>query len=220
MDPIKEAFGKVKQEIATLQHEMQQTNQQIQSLNEIIINLSQQISALQQTNTSQLPTNQHTETSYNEGKTPLSTGNEGVPTNKPTNQQTNKHSGNEGVSAFKPAVTRTEEKLNELSSLVTSFHEAQTHLKKQFTSLTKQEFTVYATIYQLQLEQKAVEYRLLAQKLGLTEISVRDYTLKLLKKGVPLLKIKHNNKKVLLAIPEALTQIASLPALLALYEKQ
>ena len=143
----------------------------------------------------------------------------GVPTNQQTNQQTNQYTGNEGVSVQEHIPTYQPTDLSELSGIVSSYHEVQKQLRKQIKTLTKQEFTVYATIYQLQLEGITVDYPAIASKLKLSEISARDYVLKLLKKGVPLIKKKHNNKKILLSIPSVMTSSASLPALLALYEK-
>lgn len=219
MDPIKEAFTKVKLDIATLQHEQQQTNQQINHLSEVITQLSQQMTLFQQTKAEQLPTNQQKKEQLNEHFNPSSTGNEGVPTNQQINQPTNQYTGNEGVSAQEQTPTHTTTGLNELAGIVSSYHEVQKQLRNQVKTLTKQEFSVYATIYQLQLEGHTVDYPLIAQRLHLSEISARDYTLKLLKKGMPLVKTKQNNKKILLSLPSAMTSSASLPALLALYER-
>jgi DNA-binding transcriptional regulator LsrR (DeoR family) len=57
---------------------------------------------------------------------------------------------------------------------------------------------------------------LISQKLGLSESSIRDYTHKIIKKGVPLIKIKENNKKVTLSVAQDLKKIASLQTILAL----
>lgn len=218
-DLIKEAFGKVKQDIATLQHEMQQTNQQIQRVQKTLADLSQQIASIQQTNTLQIPTNQQKKKVLTEQYGQISTGNEGVTTNQQINQQTNQHTGNEGVFPQEQIPTLQQKDLNELSTIVSSYQEVQKQLRNQIKTLTKQEFTVYATIYQLQLEGIIVDYPTIAQRLHLSEISAREYILKLLKKGIPLIKTKHNNKKILLSIPTAMTQSASLPTLLALYEQ-
>ena len=88
MDPIKEAFVKVKQDIATLQHEVQQTNQQIRAVHETLTTLSQHITLLQQTKAEQSPTDQQKKDILNEPYLQSSTGNEGG-SNKPTNQPTN-----------------------------------------------------------------------------------------------------------------------------------
>jgi len=219
MDGIKEAFLKVKQDIVRLQEEIQQTNQQVYALQRELQTILQHIPFVQQTESAQYPThNQEKEGKYEENAL-VSTGNKGVPTNQPTIQQTNQQEKYEENPGTKPLVPHTKDKLNELSLLASSFQEAQQALIHQFKTLTKQEFTVYATIYQLQLEQKERTYRELASTLGITEISIRDYVHKISKKGIPLEKQKEHNKKVTLSIPESFTHIASLPSLVALYEK-
>src|SRR3989344_6752154 len=101
MDPIKEAFSKAKQDIFNLQSEIYALKQEIQEINQTlnkILNQQTNSQTIQPTNQHinqsellQNPTLQHIPTH----KTPLyalkshytdiSTGNEGVPTNKPTN---------------------------------------------------------------------------------------------------------------------------------------
>jgi hypothetical protein len=216
LDPIKEAFQKVKQDIATLQHELQRSNQQTNALHLQLQTLIQQIQALQHTKNETLSNTKEVLTEQYKGS---STGNEGVPTNQQTNQQSNQHTKNEEQSAQKHPESHPNKPTNELETLVSSLEEAQILLKKQLSTLTKQEFHIYALIYQLQLEGKTINYPSLAEKSNLSEISIRDYTLKLLKKGIPLLKHKHNNKNITLEIPLAFTKIASLPALMAYYAK-
>ncbi len=77
---------------------------------------------------------------------------------------------------------------------------------------------VFSTIYQLEEQGFIVDYPLLASKLSLSESSIRDYTLKIIKKGIPLLKNKENNKKITLSISLDLKKIASLNTILQLRE--
>ena len=76
--------------------------------------------------------------------------------------------------------------------------------------------SVFSAIYTFEEQGFVVDYSLISQKLGLSESSIRDYTLKLIKKGVPILKLKENNKKVTLVISPELKKIASLQAILSL----
>ena len=69
---------------------------------------------------------------------------------------------------------------------------------------------IYNTIYQLEDQGFMVDYAILAQKTGLTEISIRDYVRKILQKQIPLIKSKESNKKVILSIPSDLKRIASI----------
>ena len=72
---------------------------------------------------------------------------------------------------------------------------------------------VFSTVYQLEEQGFTVDYPLLAQKLSLTESSIRDYIQKLIKKGTPIVKTKENNKRILIQISPDLKKIASLSAI-------
>ena len=102
-----------------------------------------------------------------------------------------------------------------VKQLITSLDTMKNEVRLIIDSLTKQEFQVFTAIYQLQNEQIPIDYSVLASKLGLTEISIRDYTHKLIKKGVPLHKIKENNKKVYLEISSDFRKITNLPSILS-----
>ena len=56
------------------------------------------------------------------------------------------------------------------------------------------------TIYQLEDEIKQVSYTDVAKKLNLTEGCIRTYVSSLIKKGLPLVKKKYNNRLVFLVI--------------------
>ena len=75
---------------------------------------------------------------------------------------------------------------------------------------------VFSAIYTFEEQGFVVDYSLISQKLGLSESSIRDYVHKIIKKGIPLLKSKENNKKVALSISQDLKKIASLQTILNL----
>ena len=90
-------------------------------------------------------------------------------------------------------------------------------LKTSISKLTDQEFLVFSTIYQLEQDNSFngfIDYPLLSDKLKLTESSIRDYILRIIKKGIPLNKKKVNNKKIVLSIPTSFKQIATLSSIL------
>ena len=92
-------------------------------------------------------------------------------------------------------------------------------VRLKFKQITNQEMMVFSTIYQLEESTpEGVEYRQIAQKLGLSESSIRDYAQKLISKGIPVDKIKLNNKKILLKISSKLKNIAPLDTLIKLRE--
>lgn len=221
MDPVKEAFAKVKQDIDELKIELLSLKQTLSELlaqsKPLVPTHLHQNPANQQTNTSTIPTHNFDPTH----KTPLyglkeqdkdtSTGNRGVPTNKQTNQQTNQHSGNEGVPAQITSLEQVPQLLESLDSL-------KREVRVKFKRLTQQEMIVFAAIYDLQERGFIVDYPLLSTHLKLTEISIRDYTRKLIQKGIPLLKSKENNKKITLSIAPELKKITSLQAIYQLRE--
>jgi Mn-dependent DtxR family transcriptional regulator len=77
---------------------------------------------------------------------------------------------------------------------------------------------VFSALYQAEEEEGYADYRTLAQKLKLTESSIRDYVGRLIKKGIPVEKIKINNKNIQLILSPNLKKIASLSTILQLRE--
>jgi len=232
MDPIKEAFAKAKQDIQSLKSQIEELSKEIaelkailyekslstdhqsdrpagipsnSSLNSIIQHINPAHQSVQSLSSSQNQPLQALKTKF----TDLSIGNRGVPTDRQTNQQTDKPTQNTSSS---PEFS----KLSQLSTLLDSLDSLKSDLKNSFKSLTKQELLIFSTIYQLDLEGFAVDYSILASKLKLSQSSIRDYTQKLIKKGIPLSKTKENNKKVYLKIPQDIQKIASLQAILSL----
>ncbi len=203
MDIIKEAFQRAKADILRLQEQLSALKEEIAELKETF----QHLASDQQTNKHENPTRETSEYRLLSSNNQFSTGNRGVPTNKQTNKQTNQHSSNEEPNR----ITQVAAAIESLSS----FHH---ELKNQIKQLTKQEMAVYSSIYQLESEGFAVDYLLLASRLKLSEISIRDYIFKIIKKNLPLNKQKSHNKKVILSIPKELKTAVSLSALLNLRE--
>ncbi len=224
MDPIKEAFARAKQDVDLLRsqldnvtHELSQLKLAVQAL---IDSKSSTQPYSQQTNQREIPTDKLTELS----KQPqyglkssffdVSTGNRGVPTNQPTNQQTNQRTGNEGVSSSKDRISR----LAQISEVLESLDELKKEVRIKFKRLTNQEMAVFAKIYELDNLGADVDYTLLSQTLNLSEISIRDYVRKIISKGIPIEKLKVDNKKILLSISKDLKQVASLSTIFQLRE--
>src|SRR3989344_5534132 len=212
MDPIKEAFQRAKQDIQSLKSEIHELKT---ALEELKISLQtdkptdRHTISLQNQEKSQqtdikTPTIQHINPTQNLNEplkqplyslkspnTTISTGNEGVPTDRQT----------------------------DVAGILTTLNIYKNELAQKIRALTQQEFLVYTTIVQLEEEGCIVDYPLIATKLKLTESSIRDYTLKLLKKGVPLIKTKENNKKIYLSIPSDIKRIITLQNLMLLRER-
>ena len=248
-DKIKDAFIKAKQDIINLSTQLEQIKRVILLLKEHIKNNSNR-----QTDTSthlptynqiQRPQNttvQHTNPTFNRQSahypadnitlkplkrenTDISTGNEGVPTDRQTVQQTDNSTGNEGVKVrlnqnigINRNIQRSTDKIERLSELLNSLDDIKKDLRQKFKKLTKQEMRIFSTIYQLEEEGFIVDYPLIAKKLSLTESSIRDYVQRLIKKGIPLIKTKENNKKIFISISQELKKIASLSTIIQLRE--
>lgn len=206
MDPIKEAFSKAKQDISDLKESIESLKSQLDDIKRTLN---------RQTDPSKTPTNRQinpTDRQTSNFKMPLeglktsnstsSIGNRGVPTDRQTDQQTNQHEISEK---------------NELADFVETAEYLKDDIKKRFLSLTKQEREVFFTIYSLENQGFIVDYSMMASKLGLTESSIRDYVLKITRKGIPIQKIKENNKKIILNVAPELKKMASLETISLFY---
>ncbi|HTY44161.1 MAG TPA: winged helix-turn-helix domain-containing protein [Patescibacteria group bacterium] len=220
MDSVKEAFYRVRQDMDSLRQELDSLKEELREINEKISlfldNFEDKKQDINPTNPTHNPTNPTHNPTHNMSFKPLkpqnidiSIGNDGVPTDKQTNQQTNQHIQNE--SKFnKNTLENASEILNSLDSI-------KKEIRLQFKGITEQEMLVFSSIYQLE-EEGEVNYRLIAKRLNLTESSIRDYVGKLIKKGIPVDKKKINNKNITLSISENLKKIASLSTILKLRE--
>jgi hypothetical protein len=241
-EPIRQAFQKVKQDIMylltelnTIRAEILQTSVEIQELRLDLRELknSQKTLILQApTHSTQVPTTPtdiptHTNIPTDEQglyglksqNIVVSTGNEGVPTDRQTNQQTDnkpifrKKSNNSNDSNF---VFKPMNSLDKAKEILDSLDSLKKELRLKFKKLTEQEMHIFALLYQLDEEGELVDYSILAKKTSLSESSIRDYIRKISGKGIPIIKEKLNNKRVLLHISKDLKKIANLDTILRL----
>ncbi len=71
-----------------------------------------------------------------------------------------------------------------------------------FGRLSRQEFMTFLTIYQQEEEGIQVTYETIAKDLKITAGCVRTYVSGLIKKDIPVIKAKYNNKIIVLKIPQ------------------
>lgn len=242
MDSVKEAFFKVKQDIYSLQEELFFVKKDIEDLKclvEELITISKQAFKIQENRV--LPTQNKNNPAQNiEDPTdksifnaqkaqnkPISIGNGGVPTDRQTNQQTNQQtyfkgdsSKEEDVNSFLNKKEASEERdpFIVAAGAIDSLDSLKKELRLKFKRLTEQEFLVFSTLYQLDEEKGQTNYKEISFKLSLTESSIRDYVGKLIKKGIPVDKIKINNKSIQLKISPNLKKVTSLSTILLLRE--
>lgn len=249
MDQIRNAFQNVKEDMDLFYNELDQLKGEISEtkadlyniyaiLEQINVKLDKNIAILAST---QNPTNTTDSTHSSTQNTPLkslkaqikpfSTGNQGVPTDKQTNRQTNNQQEILQKNAQKPTFYSENKENPEISQdnlpsdptsidnaamILDSLDGIKKELRLKFKRLTEQEIAVFSALYQIDEEKGPTDYKTIASKLNLTESSIRDYIGRLIKKGIPVDKKRLNNKTIMLSISENLKKIASLPTILQL----
>lgn len=175
-EAIKEAFNRVKAHMEALEHEIKANREFILKQNEQILSLIEQ-SKSQNLKIQALydlkPQNNNDSLLKNE----VSKRNNGVSLN--------------GYSL----------PIHSLDGYSLNIHELNNDLPNILSRLSKQEFMTFLTIYQLEEEISKVTYDDVGKSLNISSGCVRTYISGLIKKGLPVLKVKYNNKVVLLSIP-------------------
>ena len=142
----------------------------------------------------------------------ISIGNEGVPTDRQTDRQTDRHMNESSYNQTNPIKNSIED----ASKILDSLDAIKKEIRLKFKRLTEQEFLVFSMIYQLEEDTGYTDYKVLSDKLKLTESSIRDYIGRLIKKGIPIDKKRINNKNIQLNISKNLKKIATLSTILQL----
>jgi len=210
MDPIKEAFSKIKEDIILLKNEIFNLKDQINEIQTTQTHISSQID--QQTDTQ---THNQTHMPNSPPYEQSSIGNRGVPTDRQTDQPTHQQTDNSSHNLSKDPISEFA-KANEI---LNSLDELKRDIRFKFKGLTPQEMLVFSTLYSLEEQNiEQITYRTLAEQLQLSESSIRDYINKLTKKGVPIEKIRQNNKTILLKVSKDLKNVATLDTICQLRE--
>jgi hypothetical protein len=105
--------------------------------------------------------------------------------------------------------------ISEASEILDSLDDIKKDIRRKFKSITQQEMLVFSTIFAME-EAEDPDYYKVAQKLNLSQSSIRDYVQRMINKGIPIEKEKLNNKKIILHISPNLKKIASLNAIIKL----
>jgi DNA-binding MarR family transcriptional regulator len=202
MDPIKEAFQRIKEDISALQQQILELKDQVSILTEIQTNNAQNTPTQTDIQTDQTD-DQPLEPPYHQNN-PFSTGNGGVQTDRQTNRQTDQQTENT------PNLPSLDD-FERAGEIIESLDTIKKEIRRKFKRLTPQEMLVFSALYTLEEQNTAeITYKLLADNLKLSESSIRDYINKLAKKGIPIDKIRQNNKTILLKISPDLKKIATL----------
>ena len=206
MNPIKEAFSKIKEDIQFLKNEILQLKLQIKHIQTNPTHIPAQITQPtdQQTHIQTNPTHiLSIESPYHQNSS-TSIRNKGVPTNRQTNQPTDQQTHNVNQNTYSS-------EFKQVSNILESLDNIKKGIRLKFKRLTPQEMLVFSTLYILEEQNNAeITYCALANQINLSESSIRDYINKLIKKGIPIKKTRQNNKTILLKISQDLKNVATL----------
>jgi hypothetical protein len=224
---IKEAFSKVKQDILILGNELSQIKLEIHEIKQLLevfhnkFNTStlQQIIPTHPVNPTDNPTVPYEIGGLKSQNSRISIGNEGVPTDRQTDKQTDNPTHFLPEIPSKTQETTIEKNLIKAHEILESLDALKKEIRFKFKRITSQEMVVFSTIYQLEEQDpESVNYKQIALKLKLSESSIRDYVLRMINKGIPIKKHKVNNKKLILSISPELKKIATLSTIIKLRE--
>ncbi len=213
-EKIKEAFSRVKEDISSLKLSLLELKEDISLIKRTIRQTDKPTD--RQTDDFSLQTNGSGYSDLNASKGSkvqninISTGNEGVQTDRQTNQQTDRQTEKFAQDKI--------DSIKNVSEIIGSLDTLRKELRSKFKKLTSQEMLVFSSIYQFSDEEKSADYSSIADKLSLSESSIRDYVQKIIGKGIPIEKYKENNKKVSLSIPADFKKLASLQTIISLRE--
>jgi len=236
-DNIKEAFEKVKIDISSLRYELNflknaiiESRNQMIDICSILQNMHKRLENIEKTEkiqktletpnptqNSQKPTTPTHNPTHNLPFNPpkaqissISTGNGGVPTDRQTDKQTDNPTQNP------PQNQQKQPNVEDVTRILDSLDTIKKEIRLKFRRLTDQEMLIFSTIYQIEQENGFSDYKTIAEKIKLTESSVRDYVGRLIKKGIPIIKNKINNKTIHLQVSDNLKKIASLSTIIQL----
>ncbi len=238
-EKLKQAFSKIKEDILNIGKEISEIREQFLISNQLMKQLNKDIIHLklekiientppthnQETSThpaisTHTPTHPQEIQGLKSPDLPISTGNQGVPTDKQTNRQTNQHTHEIPEIPQKTQEIQEipiEQQISEASEILDSLDSIRKDIRRKFQKITKQEMLVFSTVYTLEEQDpEGVDYNKIASKLSLSQSSIRDYIHRIIEKGIPITKEKLNNKKILLHISPELKKIATLDAIIKL----
>ena len=222
-DQIKDAFKRAKNDIDFLGSEISQIKQEIREIKHFLDEFA--TSTIRQINTTHSVTSTDNSTHPQEieglkaSNSSISTGNEGASTDRQTDRQTDNSTQKIGEIPQKTQELNIEQNIQKVSDILGSLDQLKKEIRLKFKLITPQEMSVFSTIYQLEEQkQQPTTYQEIAQKLGLSQSSIRDYTQRMINKGIPIKKQKIGNKKIVLSISKELKKIATLNTILQLRE--
>ena len=187
---VKEAFSKVKEDMLSIKYSIDELKSQLlakETHNKLLdLEIHHLKSILKQ---NQAKTQETTETPITNPIFLVSSGNKGVFRQTDNRQTTD----------------------------IRHIFDTESNIEAIFISLTEKEFLIFLTLYQLEEElKKPLPYAQLANKLSISQSSIRDHISEIIRKKAPIIKIKTNNKKVLLSIDKTFKNLNIMSKILTL----
>ncbi|MFH1637712.1 MAG: HTH domain-containing protein [Candidatus Woesearchaeota archaeon] len=105
-----------------------------------------------------------------------------------------------------------------LRSPIRALSEGKREIAMRFGLLSRQELMTFLAVYQLEEDDGKVTYASIAKKLKLTEGCIRTYVSSLIKKGIPVVKKRVNNKLILLFVSPEFRDLGLKKELMQIYE--
>lgn len=179
---------KVKNSFFKAREDISELKNEIKELKEIILKQNEQISQIND-KSMQNAADSLKKALFDDQLREASSGNEGVVTNKLTNKHITNTQQTQGID----------------------------ELKEMFRSIGRQKVLLYLTIFKLEDEKTPVTHANLGKSLGLSEDSIRVYMFRMVQKGIPIDRIRVNNKLILFKIPQIIRAYNLKPFLEDLY---
>jgi hypothetical protein len=224
-EKIKSSFLKVKDHMEVLESEIKANrefisaqNDQIQLQNQQISTLIDQIKALKSINRP----NSNSFSTKKEDKLDLFQAKrvENDQKKDPLSLKNGVSIGNEGVSLDGYSLPGYSLPGYSLPGYSLDIHSFKEQIPLLFSKISRQEFLTFLTIYQQEEELGKCTYNTIAQELKITPGCIRTYVSGLIKKGIPIIKTKYNNKLIILAIPDEIKGLNMKKKLIQIYYNQ
>ena len=223
---VKTSFKYVKKDISTLEKGLEQLKEALLLQNQAIREINNKMDLLlTEKEENRLPLEIKEEKYFLFEESTSSIGNNGVKqTNKQALSKQALSTKEEEIVQNDLEMTLEQKESKQISKekivYTTEFKALKQNITLLFKGLSKQELRTFLTIYQLEDEKEEASYEAIAQQMELSEACVRGYAANLLKKGIPLLKIKINNKMTVFRIDKGLRDLNLKQKLVNLYYQQ
>jgi len=126
--------------------------------------------------------------------------------------------GNKGVQSINQSLSNQSTINHSLSNQSLNIQSLRKDIESRFVTLTNKEFLVFLTVYQLEEDfERGITYYDLSSKIGLTSGCIRGYVSAIIRKGLPLIKRKINNRTITLHIESEFRKLDAKETLTTLF---